>query len=284
MKNTVYYKFFVPLLLSILFTGVSVFGLEKKQLPEGGFTLAVLYEPGAAAAVDKFQLELTQLAPFSELKGWFKVVTKKIVPSELKCANRFRSRILSCDNDNEIQKIRKEVGGNRSIIFLSSLNGGGSDDTSAVIGNNHYDQALHEVLHQIGFADEYTYGYNDWAQNMCLINKVSKRINIVSLDLSNMTFSSEIEARIFLSGKIPWIEKIPASVSILQNGKLGTPKGVYPVGTIGLFQGGACQEFEPSWVAQEYSVMGSRDFSLKEMISSYYADLIKDALVKAASE
>ncbi|MFN7728956.1 MAG: hypothetical protein ACK5P7_07355 [Bdellovibrio sp.] len=91
--------------------------------------------------------------------------------------------------------------------------------------------ALHELLHLVGFKDEYAYVNEGEANLYCAARSMAPNLTIF---LSSPPYSSDGDARARHAGDIPWYSRINAP-SISSPPELGTTEndktGLYPAKT-----------------------------------------------------
>jgi hypothetical protein len=145
-------------------------------------------------------------------------------------------RLIGCDNI-KIISIASKAGIDQAFAVSNNPNYGGSGGSVPVIttsSDTPYSMLVHEYMHTLGFADEYSYDTSE-TQYYCDVNK--QFANLVRITPLAKGYTGDQDARQEHSGQIPWYGEILLTTPIATN-TLGTPKGEKNI--IGLFEAETC--------------------------------------------
>lgn len=147
------------------------------------------------------------------------------------------SRLISCDTPQAnayLGALAKTEHTKFALIVKTDARYGGSGGTYPVITTGSpATMAVHELMHQLGFADEYSY-YNaceadiycddsggDYTSASGYGSLPGTSFNVAMFN-ARSSYASSQEARNDHAKQIPWLAQIDAKTPITTNGKLGT--------------------------------------------------------------
>ncbi len=171
------------------------------------------------------------------------------------------TRLIACDSIQSILflgALKKTEKAAFVIVVKDEPRYGGSGGENPVITTGSpASMAIHELLHQLGFADEYNYlnaceadlycppGGDDTISRSGFGSHPTTAFN-VAVFLEEKSYGSSDDVRNKHNKQIHWLNFIDKKTELLTNGKVGTPQR----GLIGLYRSGVCEKastLTPTW-------------------------------------
>jgi hypothetical protein len=181
------------------------------------------------------------------------------------------NRLVSYDCTS-LAKVQSQTNADYLILVKNDSQYGGSGGTYPTMTTGSPAQVgLHELLHQMGFADEYSY-YSACEADIYCDASMGRSVN-VAIFADKPPYSSDAQARGMHSKQIPWYGKIKPATEIITGSQLGTPKN----GLVGVYHGQTCElatNGAKGWVS------GSEE----NLMESVYTNLIPEEHWQAISE
>jgi hypothetical protein len=148
-------------------------------------------------------------------------------------AEKSLARAPGCENYSELAKIQAETQSDFLIFIKNDPRSGGASGAFTVITSGTPSViGIHELLHRMGFGDEYPFATTCEADIFC--SPRFKWVNIAMFK-DNPPYSSDSSARQQHNKNIPWFSKILPNTLITTGDQLGTSKpnviGLYPAQT-----------------------------------------------------
>lgn len=147
-------------------------------------------------------------------------------------------RLISCDTPTArtyLNGLKKSEGARFAIVVKTDSRYGGSGGTNPVITSaSPAAMALHELMHQLGFADEYGY-YNACEADTYCGQQVGNDVSPsgfgnlpgtsfnVALFNSRGSYSGDSDVRAKHGAALPWLSAIASSTKLTTGSKLGSP-------------------------------------------------------------
>ena len=173
------------------------------------------------------------------------------------------SRLIACDSIQSLLflgALKKTEKAAFVIVVKDDPRYGGSGGPSPVItSGSPAAMALHELLHQLGFADEYSYlnaceadlycppGGDDTISRSGFGSHPTTAFNVAVFS-EDKSYSSSEDVRRKHNKQIHWVNFIDKTTELLTNGKVGTPRP----GLIGIYRAGVCDKassLTPTWAS-----------------------------------
>jgi hypothetical protein len=172
------------------------------------------------------------------------------------CSNKDApiSRLISCDTpqaNRYLAALQKTERAQAIIVVKTDSRYGGSGGSRPVITTGSpAAMAIHELMHQLGFADEYAYTNACEADIYCDENAGDFKspsgygalpgtsFNVAAFN-ARTTYSSNADVRKTHGRDIPWLSFISASTDLVTAGRLGSPA---KAGEIGLYRAVVCDK------------------------------------------
>jgi hypothetical protein len=157
------------------------------------------------------------------------------------------TRLISCDTpqtNSYLAALQRTERAQFAIVVVTDPRYGGSGGQRPVMTTGSpAAMAMHELMHQLGFADEYAYISACEADIYCTAGADDTKsasgygalpgtsFNVAAFN-ARPSYSSNEDARRAHAKQVPWISSIAPRTNIISNGKLGTPRtsgatGVY---------------------------------------------------------
>lgn len=174
------------------------------------------------------------------------------------------SRLITCETRQSLKylaALKKTEKASYAIIVKDESRYGGSGGLNPVITTGSpAAMALHELMHRLGFADEYSYhnsceadlycpaGGDDWISPSGYGAHPTTSFN-VAVFTPQASYASNAEVRAAHGKQIPWLIFIDKSTDIMKAGKIGTPPSPH-AGVIGLYRSTVCDQASvttPTW-------------------------------------
>lgn len=170
------------------------------------------------------------------------------------CSNKENpiARLISCDTPQAnayLSALQKTETAQQIIVVKTDARYGGSGGTRPVITTGSpASMAIHELMHQLGFADEYSYisaceadiycgaGADDFKSPSGYGYLPGSSFNVAAFN-SRANYSSNADVRKVHGSQIPWLSFIAKSTDLTSNGKLGSAP---TPGQIGLYRAVVC--------------------------------------------
>lgn len=171
------------------------------------------------------------------------------------CSNKDNpiSRLITCETPQAnayLNALKKTEKAQQIIVVKTDARYGGSGGVRPVITTGSpASMAIHELMHQLGFADEYAYLNACEADIYCDANAIDYKspsgfgalpgtaFNIASFN-AKTSYSSNSDVRKTHGSQIPWLSFIDTKTDLTTGGQLGTPK----TGQVGLYRSGVCDK------------------------------------------
>ncbi len=163
------------------------------------------------------------------------------------------TRLISCQSSvtkSYIQGLLKSERAALAIIVKDEARYGGSGgETPVITTGSPASMAIHELMHRLGFADEYGY-YNSCEADIYCDQQSGDFTSKsgygflpgtsfnVALFNARASYSSSSEVRRTHGPKVPWLSSISSSTKLLTNSKLGTPDS----GKVGIYRAIVCDK------------------------------------------
>ncbi|MCB0379504.1 MAG: hypothetical protein KDD33_13515 [Bdellovibrionales bacterium] len=228
-------------------------------------------------------------SPTRQLPASCQVPKKQNVKSRGAAPNDDSDRLISydCSIFSEVQAQTNAD----YLVFVKDDNqfGGSGGQFPTMTSGSPPETGIHELLHQMGFADEYSYYTACEADIYCQnaqVQNANTRNGFSFLPSGSMNvavfpdkppYSSDAQAKSMHAGQIPWFGSIKATTPIVSGSQLGTPKS----GVVGLFPGQTCVKSTAgvkSWVS------GDEDNLMRSLYSNYIPRPFWDAIGEALGE
>ncbi|HVK61206.1 MAG TPA: hypothetical protein VM432_06630 [Bdellovibrionales bacterium] len=164
-------------------------------------------------------------------------------------------RLITCDTpiaQRFLTSIKTKYSANYVIVVKSDPRYGGAGGRFPVITTGSpATMAIHELMHLLGFADEYEYTTDCEADYYCGTTLPDEQTRSpagygsipgdsfnVPLFNARSRYSSNEQARSLHGALISWLNLIPKTTPLIERGKLGSPSSV----PVGLFRGVTCDK------------------------------------------
>jgi hypothetical protein len=247
-------------------------------------TLILLTDESSGKSAEGLKSAFLSTPPFSRMKDLeIKVVVKESARCEAWKGPATNSdeekqpggtaRILHCNNSSDLATAQAENNGDY-LIFVKNdptYRGGGGNFPTMTTGSPAL-MGVHEFIHTLGFADEYSYPSAFEADMYCgLAARPGETkfapypglsFNIAVFE-DHPPYASDSQARSLHGGQIPWFGKISASTLITSGGQLGTARGKK---LIGLYPAKTCIKS----TKQKKSWQPGEETTLMESLSTNY--------------
>ncbi len=164
------------------------------------------------------------------------------------------SRLISCDTpqaNSYLNALQRTEKASVAIVVKTDSRYGCSGGKRAVITTSSpATMAIHELMHQLGFADEYAYTSACEADIYCppgtpndkspsgYGNLPGTSFNIAAFN-SKSSYSSNSDVRASHGKSIPWMSFISSKTELVTGGKIGTPPAA---GVTGLYRSIVCDK------------------------------------------
>lgn len=170
-------------------------------------------------------------------RAWSFGFTATLPPS---CSNKDGpiSRLINCDTPQAnayLSALQRTEKAQIAIVVKTDSRYGGSGGKRPVITTGSpASMAIHELMHQLGFADEYAYISACEADIYCTSGAQDSKspsgygalpgtaFNIAAFN-ARSSYASNADARAAHGKQIPWLTSITATTNLVTNGKLGSP-------------------------------------------------------------
>ena len=140
----------------------------------------------------------------------------------------------------------QDVLGVNRMIAVTSRFPGAAGGSRPVLGNNPESGiVLHELFHTFGLGDEYDYTTQEQFRAYCNPPSTNRSNTVLIRPFS--FYSSNMAARSLHKNQIPWFSDIKPTTLIISGSKLGTTEGIFPPQDAGLYRGGECSKWVPTW-------------------------------------
>lgn len=183
-------------------------------------------------------------------------------------------RLIQVDCGSALATVQAETNSDYLIFVKDDKSYGGSGGSfPTMTTGSPATVGVHELLHQMGMADEYEYSTACEADLFCVAattREKSSKPGYLPSDSYNVTtfedhppYQNDARARAMHSSQIPWYSAIQSRTKITTGSNLGTPPGD---NVIGLFRGQTCNKSSgrlKSWVS-------GNKMTLMESISTNY--------------
>ena len=216
------------------------------------YTLLILREPGTESYVNSFKNKVKEVEPFKYMDFEIKVIegSREKLDCNVYINIKNGHKILKCNDNYILDQVSKYNADHALVISdkkesIASAGGTIARVTTSMLNiKNNLSVVIHELLHLMGFGDEYPFPDNKLNRLKCTWYKRRQMSehNLIYLDQESYTSDEEVRQKI--SDKVPWLEQIPPETPIThinKDGKrvLGSPPNS-PPGTVGLFEADTC--------------------------------------------
>jgi hypothetical protein len=147
-------------------------------------------------------------------------------------------RLLICNTAEALMDIVGQENADKTIYIKDSSVSAGSGGPSSIVFSTSSPTTvvIHELLHSLGFADEYRYESTCEADTFCQFWKKPERSFNIAIFADSPPYESDSAARKKHASQIPWYGSIKPSTLITTGSDLGTPNE----DVVGLFRAHVC--------------------------------------------
>ncbi len=243
---------------------------HEKEKPK--YTYVIFTDEPSGATARETEQKLKEQPPFSLFELTFVI---EIVPAaKLGCHRDAEIERLLLVDTNFVTRRTAELGADQGMAICKTSFGGsgGNIPVASTEGGDVWKTLLHELLHTLGFGDEYPYSKSE-AERFCTSR--TPRANIAYIEPTN-PYASDQAARTSHQSAILWYGQILDQTLITHGTQLGTSTPARNV--LGLFPAKTCKEINiHTWkpgVAE--SVMEDTDNDLDAAYQTLVFELLID--------